>query len=168
MLCQQFDNGLCGNVIDSQANLLKIMQDKAELYGLFAYLKERFNGNLFELYAEDNLSEIDILDDTSLKTLRDLMAGDLVLPSGQASLFPLCDFDIIPIELINSTYKRFLGDEKQQKDKTFYTPPYLVNFLLEKTITPFVQKNVRCKMLDITMQSLIQFNFSCGSLLLAG
>ena len=85
-------HGLCGNVIDSQAHLLKIMQNKAELYGLFAYLKERFNGNLFELYAEDDLSEIDILDDTSLKTLRDLMAGDLVLSSGQTSLFPLIFF----------------------------------------------------------------------------
>ncbi len=72
-----FIMALCGNVIDSQANLLKIMQNKAELYGLFAYFKERFNGNLFELYAEDDLSEIDILDNTSLKTLRDLMAGDL-------------------------------------------------------------------------------------------
>ena len=141
-------HGLCGNVIDSQAHLLKIMQNKAELYGLFAYLKERFNGNLFELYAEDDLSEIDILDDTSLKTLRDLMAGDLVLSSGQTSLFPLYDFDIIPIELISSIYERFLGNEKQQKDKAFYTPPYLVNFLLEKTITPFVEKNVCCKILD--------------------
>lgn len=141
-------HGLSGNVIDSQTNLLKTMQDKTKLYGLFAYLKERFNGNLFELYTKDNLSEIDFLDDTSLKTLRDLMAGDLVLSSGQVSLFPLYDFNIIPIELISSIYERFLGDEKQQKDKAFYTPPYLVNFLLEKTIAPFVEKNTSCKILD--------------------
>ncbi|MPM24466.1 hypothetical protein SDC9_70948 [bioreactor metagenome] len=141
-------HGLCGNVIDSQTNLLKIMQDKVELYGLFAYLKDRFNGNLFELYEKDNLSEIDFLDDTSLKTLRDLMAGDLVLSSGQTSLFPLYDFNIIPIELISSIYERFLGNEKQQKDKAFYTPPYLVNFLLDKTIAPFVEKSTSCKILD--------------------
>jgi hypothetical protein len=141
-------HGLCGNVIDSQTHLLTIMQDKTELYGLFAYLKERFNGNLFELYEKDNRSEIDLLDDASLKTLRDLMAGDLVLSSGQTSLFPLYDFNIIPVELISNIYERFLGDEKQQKDKAFYTPPYLVNYLLEQTITPFLAKNTSCKILD--------------------
>lgn len=141
-------HGLCGNVVDSQVALLKIMQDKAELYGLFAYLKERFNGNLFELHEEGTLSEIDYLDDASLKILRDLMAGDLVLSSGQTSLFPLYDFNIIPIELISSIYERFLGDERKQKDKAFYTPPYLVNFLLEKTIAPFVEKSTSCRILD--------------------
>lgn len=141
-------HGLCGNVIDSQTKLLTIMQDKMELYGLFRYLKEQFNGNLFELYEKDNRLEIDLLDDTSLKTLRDLMAGDLVLSSGQTSLFPLYDFNIIPVELISNIYERFLGDEKQQKDKAFYTPPYLVNYLLEQTITPFIEKNISCKILD--------------------
>lgn len=141
-------HGLCGNVIHSQNNLLKILQDKNELYGLFAYLKEQFNGNLFELYKEDNRVESDLLDDTSLKTLRDLMAGDLVLSSGQRSLFPLYDFNIIPVELISNIYERFLGEEKQQKDKAFYTPPYLVNYILEQTITPFIEKNTSCKILD--------------------
>jgi len=141
-------HGLCGNVIDSQTHLLTIMQDKTELYGLFAYLKERFNGNLFELYEKDNCSEIDLLDDASLKTLRELMTGDLVLSSGQTSLFPLYDFNIIPVELISNIYERFLGDEKQQKDKAFYTPPYLVNYLLEQTIIPFLGKNTSCKILD--------------------
>lgn len=141
-------HGLCGNVLDSQTNLLKIMQNKTELYGLFVYLKERFNGNLFELYEKNDISEVNILDDASIKILHDLMAGDLVLSSGQTSLFPLYDFNIIPIELISSIYERFLGEEKQQKDKAFYTPPYLVNFILEKTITPFVEKNISCKILD--------------------
>jgi hypothetical protein len=141
-------HGLCGNVADSQTYLLTIMQDKIELYGLFAYLKEQFNGNLFELYEKDNRSEIDLLDDLSLKTLRNLMAGDLVLSSGQTSLFPLYDFNIIPVELISNIYERFLGDEKQQKDKAFYTPPYLVNYLLQQTIIPFLAKNISCKILD--------------------
>lgn len=141
-------HGLCSDVIDSQTNLLRIMQDKAELYSLFSYLKDRFNGNLFELYEKDNFSEIDLLDNTSLKTLHDLMAGDLVLSSGQKSLFPMYDFNIIPIELISSIYERFLGDEKKQKDKAFYTPPYLVNYILEKTISPFIENNTSCKILD--------------------
>ncbi|MEA4924949.1 MAG: N-6 DNA methylase [Syntrophomonadaceae bacterium] len=141
-------HGLCGNVTSSQTQLLTIMQDKAEMYGFFAHLKKSFNGNLFELYEKGNRSEIDILDDSSLRTLRDLMAGDLVLPSGQTSLFPLYDFNIIPVELISNIYERFLGDEKQQKDKAFYTPPYLVDYLLEETIAPFLKENTNCRILD--------------------
>lgn len=141
-------HGLNGNIIDSQSQLLTIMQDKTELYGLFTYLKERFNGNLFELYVKNDNLEINLLDEYSLKTLRDLMAGDLVLSSGQMSLFPLYDFNIIPVELISNIYERFLGNEKQQKDKAFYTPPYLVNYLLEQTINPFLEKNVSCRILD--------------------
>ena len=141
-------HGFSSSVASSQAYLLTIMQDKAELYRLFAYLKESFNGNLFELYEQDNRSEIDILDFVSLQVLRDLMAGDLVLTSGQKSLFPMYDFNMIPVELISNIYERFLGDAKQQKDKAFYTPPYLVNYLLEETITPFLKDNISCKMLD--------------------
>jgi len=141
-------HGLCGNILDSQNQLLNIMKEKTELYSLFSYLKDRFNGNLFELYEKDDYSEIDLLDDTSLKMLRDLMAGDLVISSGQMSLFPLYDFNIIPVEIISNIYERFLGDETQKKDKAFYTPPYLVNYLLNQTITPFLAKNTDCRILD--------------------
>jgi hypothetical protein len=141
-------HGLCADVVDSQARLLVIMQDKTELYDLFEYLKDRFNGNLFELYEENNRSEIDMLDVFSLKMLRDLMAGDLILASGQTSLFPLYDFNIIPVELISNIYERFLSDATQKKDKAFYTPPYLVNYLLEQTVAPYLEKNTCCKILD--------------------
>ncbi|NLV22869.1 MAG: N-6 DNA methylase [Syntrophomonadaceae bacterium] len=140
--------GLDGRVASSQTHLITIMQDKTELYRLFAYLKESFNGNLFELYEQNNCSEVDILDNASLQILRDLMAGHLVLFSGQKSLFPLYDFNMIPVELISNIYERLLGAEKQQKDKAFYTPPYLVNYLLEETITPFLKDNISCKILD--------------------
>lgn len=169
-------HGLSGNVTDSQTNLLKIMEDKNELYGLFKHLKERFNGNLFELYEENNRSEISFLENTALKILHDLMAGNLVLSSGQMSLFPLYDFNIIPIELISSIYQLFLKEEEKQKnDKAFYTPPYLANFILNKTIKPFVETHTSCKILDPACGSgiflvesariLIERNFSqdsCG------
>jgi hypothetical protein len=138
---------LTGDVSVSQSNLLSIMRDKTDLYDLFRYLKERFNGNLFELYEDANGSEIDLLEDTSLKILCDLMSGDLMLPSGQRSLFPLYDFNIIPVELISNIYERFLG-ERQKEDKAFYTPPHLVDYLLKQTITPFLRENHTCAILD--------------------
>jgi len=139
---------ICGNVNQSQQCLLNIMESKDDLYDLFSHLKSQFNGNLFEMYQKEGETEAALLDDLSLKTLYDLMAGNLVLSSGQLSLFPLYDFNIIPVELISSIYERFLGDEKQQKDKAFYTPPYLVDYLLHQTVSPFMEKNNQCRILD--------------------
>lgn len=140
--------GFFGEVTKSRDELNNIMQNKTDLYKLFAYLKDRFNGNLFELYKEDNLSEKDLLDNSSLEVLRTLISGNEDLSSGQISLFPLYDFNIIPVELISNIYERFLGDKNQKEDKAFYTPPYLVSFLLKKTIAPFIEKNTSCKILD--------------------
>jgi len=137
-------HGFNGNVTESQSCLLEIMNNKTELYDFFKYLKKQFNGNLFDLHE----NEADLLDHSSMSVLRDLMAGDLVLSSGQTSLFPMYDFNIIPVELISNIYERFIGDDAQQQDKAFYTPPYLVSYLLEQTIVPFLKKNSECTILD--------------------
>jgi hypothetical protein len=65
---------------------------------------------LFDLYGDvnNNTFEIDLMDEKSLNTLYDLMAGKSVLESGQLSLFPLYDFNVIPVELISNIYERFL------------------------------------------------------------
>lgn len=139
---------ICGNVNQSQQSLLNILESKDDLYDLFSHLKSQFNGNLFEMYQKDGETEAAILDDLSLKTLYDLMAGSLVLSSGQHSLFPLYDFNIISVELISNIYERFLGDEKQKKDKAFYTPPYLVDYLLQQTVSQFMEKSNQCRILD--------------------
>lgn len=140
--------GLNGDVEQSQKNLLELIQTKEELYSLFSHLKNQFNGNLFEIYQENSKTELDLIDDNSLKVLHDLMSGKLVLSSGQLSLFPMYDFNIIPVELISNIYERFLGDEKQKNDKAFYTPPYLVDYLLKDTVIPFLSNNASCKILD--------------------
>ncbi|MDR1320815.1 MAG: N-6 DNA methylase [Gracilibacteraceae bacterium] len=140
--------GLNGNVEYSQKYLLELIQTKEKIYDLFAHLKNRFNGNLFEIYQGNSKSEPDMIDDASLRMLYDLMSGTLVLSSGQPSLFPMYDFNIISVELISNIYERFLGDAKQHDDKAFYTPPYLVDYLLKQTIIPFLSDNKSCKILD--------------------
>lgn len=140
---------LNGDVEQAQKRLLELIQTKENLYSLFLHLKNQFNGNLFEIYEKNSKTELDLIDDASLELLYDLMAGNLVLSSGQLSLFPMYDFNIIPVELISNIYERFLGDEKQKKDKAFYTPPYLVDYLLKDTVIPFLSNNnTTCKILD--------------------
>jgi type I restriction-modification system DNA methylase subunit len=140
--------GLSGDVGKSQSLLLEIIRDKMELYDLFAYLKERFNGNLFELYENVHFSESELLDDSGMRILHDLMTGEQVMSTGQMSLFPLYDFNIIPVELISNIYERFLSAEQQKSDKAFYTPPYLVDYLLNQTVFPHIQEGHSTALLD--------------------
>lgn len=123
--------GFSSNIKKSQEELIKISKDKNELYKLFAYLKEKFNGNLFELNDElkDNCLNKDVF-----ILIADFLSGTEVLWKGQKSLFPMYDFDIIPVSLISNIYEILLGKEKQQSDKAFYTPEYLAKFVVRQAI----------------------------------
>lgn len=135
---------LSNNIKESQKEFLKILGSKQELYSLFNHLKERFNGNLFDLYPD----EFNLISEEDLKILHEFFSGNLDMSSGQYSLFPLYDFNIIPVELISNIYERFLGIEKQKEDSAFYTPPYLVDYIVKDSIFPFLQTNKECKVLD--------------------
>lgn len=133
------------NIERSQQEFLNTLESKDETYSLFAYLKKRFNGNLFELDDEDKASE---LTEQVFSLLVKFFSGDIILSNGQRSLFNLYDFNIIPVELISNIYEILLGKEKQEKDNAFFTPAFLVDFILDKTIIGSLKKNLKCKILD--------------------
>lgn len=142
-------DGFDGSIEKSQQSFLRILQSKESLYSLFEHLKNKFNGNLFEIYYDNkNRSETDLLTNLELQWLYDLMSGELQISTGQLSLFPLYDFNIIPIELISNIYERFLGEKKQKEDSAFYTPPYLVDYVLGQTVKPYLKSHKSCKVLD--------------------
>lgn len=132
----------------ARQQLVDIMESKSKLYLLFEHLKNKFNGNLFDFYKDKKTTEMALLDVHTLKELRHFMSGKLELPSGQFSLFPMYDFNIIPVELISNIYERLLGPKKQQTDKAFYTPPHLVDYILNETIVKHLQKRDTCTILD--------------------
>ena len=137
-----------GNIKKAQESFLRTLNDKSELYALFSYLKQQFHGNLFELYIDGKYTEYDLINSNTLKILSDLMSGNLEMSSGQYSLFQLYDFNVIPVELISNIYERFLLGDRQSEDKAFYTPPYLVDYLLSQTIDEHIKNSMSCKVLD--------------------
>ena len=66
----------------------------------------------------------------------------------QKSLFELYDFNIIPIELISEVYERFIGKKKKKNNAAYYTPSFLVDYILEKTVKPHLDDNKACKVFD--------------------
>lgn len=125
-------DGFSNDIKESQQRLIEMSRDKEELYKLFAYLKEKFNGNLFEL--DNELSDINLSKDV-FTLISDFLAGTEVLWTGQKSFFPLYDFDIIPVSLISNIYEILLGKEKQQNDKAFYTPDYLAKLVVRQAMS---------------------------------
>lgn len=123
--------GFSNNIEESQKKLIKISKNKKELYKLFSYLKEKFNGNLFELNGE--LENSNLNQDVFI-LLSDFLSGTEELWTGQQSFFPLYDFDIIPVSLISNIYEILLGKEKQKNDKAFYTPDYLAKFAVRQSL----------------------------------
>jgi len=130
----------------SNKGLLEILKNRQKTYQLFNYLKKKFNGNLFPI---DEEKERTVTED-HLDVLVRLLKG-VELKSGQMNLFDFYDFSIIPIEFISNIYEFFLGSENQRKKGAYYTPPFLVDYILKETVDIYFEKNpneYRCKVLD--------------------
>lgn len=134
--------GFNGNRNQDRELLKEIVTNKNELYDLFEYLQIKFNGGMFAVQP----GELESLTDRHLLDLSSFISGDINLRTGQKSFFDLYDFRILPIELLSAIYEKFIGAETQQEDKAFYTPPYLVEHILDKL---FAGKNIqRARVLD--------------------
>ncbi len=123
----------------------KALEDKNKklLYKHFEYLKTKFNGDLFPVSDKEK----EQINDKHLKILFDLFSG-AEIESGQQSLFETYNFKIIPVELISEVYERFMGKEKQRKEGAYYTPSFLVDYILEKTVKEHLEKNNSCRVFD--------------------
>lgn len=137
--------GLDDNVKKSRETFLNIIQNKDDFLELVGYLKERFNGNLFEMDEPKEKSEIT---GEALSVLHNFLTAKEEMKTGQLCLFPFYDFNIIPIELISNIYEILLGKEKQDKDKAFYTPESLVDYIVNRTVEKYLVNENECKVLD--------------------
>lgn len=137
--------GLDDNVKHSQEIFLNIIRDKDKFFELFKYLKDKFNGNLFEIDEQKEKGEIT---EESLLMLHDFLTAKEDMKTGQLCLFPFYDFNIIPIELISNIYEILLGKKKQDKDKAFYTPEYLADYIINRTVGKYLVNKKECKVLD--------------------
>jgi len=120
-----------------------IIRNKDELNSLFRYLQKHFKGSLFK-------KDIPLYD-KALNTLSSMFSGQ-ILKTGdvQFNLFDTIDFGIIPIETISGIYESILSDEDRVADSAVYTPLFLANYVLDKTLNQkyFNENGVHCKILD--------------------
>lgn len=127
--------------------LLNILKkgDAQELLKKFTEINLDLNGDIF---SEDIFTVKDIPQKT-LSRLYDFFTSDY---RKQIQIFPY-RFDILPVELLSNIYEAFLKTEERLSSGIYYTPPVLVDLILNETIDPFLQKDHFPTCID----------FSCGS-----
>jgi hypothetical protein len=162
------------NKNERKESFKKLILNKPELYNFFNYLTNKYDGDIFPLVEDANqnnvYNEIELVNLNHLSVLSHLFNCSSFFGGGkkfkskytvQKSLFDLYDFEIIPVEFISSIYENFIGidDENEnlklskQKDiKAYYTPSYIVDYILSQTVTPFLENKIKkdsnCKVLD--------------------
>jgi hypothetical protein len=104
-----------------------------------------FNGNLFPITQE----EYNIIPIKAYKILIQLLNSQEI-STGQLSLFDLYDFSVIPTEFISNVYESFVGVENQATEGVYYTPLFLVDYILSETIEKHIKSGISnsCKTLD--------------------
>jgi hypothetical protein len=120
-----FPQGFFRNYSDGHDSFLRVLRKKGACLDLFDYLgsADCFNGEIFKWKDEE---ERKVLKNADLNDFADFFEGKL--DGCQHTFWRLYSFNDLPIELISNIYEEFL----ESKKGIVYTPPYLVNFLIDE------------------------------------
>jgi hypothetical protein len=135
-------------------SLASVLRSHTDTYALFRWLDERFNGDLFpgeddapeEVNEKAWQEERKLVKPEHLKLLADLVSGTIETTDNQLLLWPQYSFDTIPLEFISSVYEEFLTEDRD-KNKAYYTPPHLVDYVLD-AVLPWDEDEWDVKIID--------------------
>ena len=142
----KFDGRLRVWTSDEFCELLNKPKKTREFFDYLEDAERGFNGDLFPLTDQ----EYNSISATHYTVLRDLLQGRNIT-NQQGSLFQLYDFSIIPIEFISNVYELFIGQDNQKKEGAYYTPLFLVDYILKETVEAKLSKTgdtLACRVLD--------------------
>ncbi len=123
-------------------SLSSLFREKGVAVALFDYLSNHFSGKIFNLTPKEK----QVVETADLSFIACFLDGTEE-PTGSRSFWPLYSFDDLPVELISNIYEEFLVDDKKNKNGIVYTPPILVEFLLDRCL-PLSPDSIEKKILD--------------------
>ena len=136
---ERWDNG----------DLCQCLANKDSFLAFVRHLENKdtgFNGDMFRITLED----YQLISQEALNVLIRLLESEN-LATGQRSLFDLYDFSILPIEFISNMYEKFIGVDKQNEESAYYTPTFLVDYIVAETVEKHLSadyNNYNCRILD--------------------
>ena len=132
-----FPNNFFRQFVSNATKFTDVLKKTGAFLKLLDHLAEHFNGGIFKL--EEN--EREFIKEKDLTRFGQFLDGDL--DGIQFVFWRLYSFNDLPVELISNIYEEFLG----KQPGVVYTPPYLVNFLLDEAM-PLTSDNSDFKVLD--------------------
>lgn len=132
----------------SNDDLCNCLSNRNEFIAFIRHIENKdtgFNGDMFRISE----SEFDTIGLDALNVLIRLLRSDEI-STGQQSLFNIYDFSILPIEFISNMYEKFIGKENQETEGAYYTPTFLVDYIVSETIGKKLKESndYNCKVLD--------------------
>ncbi len=143
-------------------NAIKTGDYYKNLFSIFKDADDKYNSGLFDL-KKDNISKNLKIDNKVIKNI----INDLYFPSPYA-------FDVMPVEILGTAYEQFLGkviritpahhakiEEKPEVRKAggvYYTPQYIVDYIVKNTVGKLVDGKTPKQVSDIKI-----VDPACGS-----
>jgi hypothetical protein len=129
-------------------DLCECLANKDSFFAFVRHLENKetgFNGDMFRITPKDYQH----ISQDALNVLIRLLESEN-LATGQRSLFDIYDFSILPIEFISNMYEKFIGVDKQNKESAYYTPTFLVDYIIAETVEKHLSAddNYNCRILD--------------------
>lgn len=136
---QKYEEDFFERFAKGATSFVDVLREKGASVELFKYLSRHFNGEIFKFEETD----YERLRTTDLNAFADFIDTKVESGSRQTVLWSLYSFEDLPIELVSNVYEEFLD----KKRGVVYTPPYLVNFLLDE-VMPLSDTSTDFKILD--------------------
>lgn len=126
-----------------------LLDSKDATYSFFTRIQENFNGNIFPV---SNLEQEQVNTEHLQLVKQCFVNGDI----DNETLFKdwrIFKFNIIEIDLLSQIYENFLSEIEKQKSGSYYTPPELVELMLNEVLPVENETNFNVKVLDPTCGS---------------
>jgi len=132
-----FPDNFFSRFAENASKFTDVLSKTGAFLELLDYLAKHFNGGIFQL--EDD--EREFMANRDLSRFGQFLDGET--EGIQLVFWRLYSFNDLPVELISNIYEEFLG----KQPGVVYTPPYLVNFLLDEAM-PLSNEETDFKILD--------------------
>ncbi len=118
-----------GNIFQKKWNVKDFsdLVKKGKFTELLNYLSEKFNGKIFERTGDEE-DKIKNLSQNILNKVSNFVNANYKSKKQPLFLWRLYSFRYLPVELISRIYEEFITDTKG----VVYTPPFLVDFLIDE------------------------------------
>jgi hypothetical protein len=144
------------SVVRRRVYFSELIREPKKLNLFFNELKSIFNGILFKEEIPVTSTKAEFL--SLVFSEKDGPFNNSLFDGVEDFYFNIFDFNIIPVELISGIYETLINPETREADSAFYTPLFLVEYILSNTIDNFFkeEKNKNkseCKVFDASVGS---------------